>query len=302
VRVQPIHVDDVVRGIGSLLARDRFEGEMLELGGPRPMPFREFLQLIQTALRGAPGKITSVPLAPIRFGLAAIEPVLRPLMPVTAGQLSVFANDSIASENWLLADLRAGMPSTEEMIAALVGTGGEGSGGKTREVKPQRQVTPLSEGSQRVLKSECRSLTAYLVGVPPSAYVEERYAMAAQVHGLAQDEEFSCFDRATLKVARGGRLFARCADAYCALFRRGGALRRKLVLLAAILEHVAPSSEAFDRVAPSNAVRAVLSLAVYGLISVVSLLLGAAVLLPASVICWIATRTAGSDVHARQAQ
>ena len=85
-------------------------------------------------------------------------------------------------------------------------------------------------------------------------------------------------------------------------FARNGALRRKLVLLAAILEHVAPTNEAFDRTNSSGAARAVLSLAAYGLTSAVSLLLGATVLLPAGVLCWIATRTVGSDAHARQAQ
>lgn len=302
VRVQPVHVDDVVRGIECLLARDRFEGEVLELGGPRPMPFREFLQLIQSALRGAPGKVINVPLAPIRFGLAAIEPVLRPLMPVTAGQLSVFANDSVASENWLLAELRAGMPSIEETIAALVVAGSNGNGSNTPAPKPKRQASPLPERSQRVLDEECRLFATYLVGQPSSAYVEEQYAMAAQAHGLAHDEDFSCFDRAALKFARRGRMFARWADAYCAFFCRNGSLRRKLVLLAAILEHVAPTNEAFDRADPSNAARTFLSLAAYGLISAVSLLLGAAVLLPASVLCWIATRVVSSDVRARQGQ
>jgi nucleoside-diphosphate-sugar epimerase len=306
VRVQPVHVDDVVRGLEHLLARDRFDGDVLELGGPRPMPFREFLQLIQSALRGVPGRITSIPLAPIRLGLAAIEPVLRPLMPVTAGQLSVFANDSVASENWLLAELRAGMPTTEETIAALVAAGGRGDDpktqAKTQASKPPRQTKPLSESSQRVLVEECRTFAAYLVGGPSSAYIEERYALATQAHGLAHDEEFSCFDRAALRVARRGRIFARWADAYCAFFARNGALRRKLVLLAAILEHVAPTNEAFDRTNSSGAARAVLSLAAYGLTSAVSLLLGAAVLLPAGVLCWIATRTVGSDAHARQAQ
>jgi len=184
VRVQPVHVDDVVRGLEHLLARDRFDGDVLELGGPRPMPFREFLQLIQSALRGVPGRITSIPLAPIRLGLAAIEPVLRPLMPVTAGQLSVFANDSVASENWLLAELRAGMPTTEETIAALVAAGGRGDDpktqAKTQASKPPRQTKPLSESSQRVLVEECRTFAAYLVGGPSSAYIEERYALAAR--------------------------------------------------------------------------------------------------------------------------
>jgi len=125
---------------------------------------------------------------------------------------------------------------------------------------------------------------------------------AAATHGLASDEEFSCFDRATLKLARSGRMFGRWADAYCALFHRAGALRRKLVVLAAILEHVAPTSEAFDRVEPRALASMVLSLAAYGLISAVSLLLGAVVLAPASVLCWMATRSETSGLSTGQTQ
>ena len=105
VLVQPIHVNDVVRGIELLLESGNFRGEVLELGGPRPLPFREFLGLIQEALRGEPGRIIRVPIAPIRALLAAMEPALRQQMPVTAGQLAVFANDSVPSGNWLLAQL-----------------------------------------------------------------------------------------------------------------------------------------------------------------------------------------------------
>jgi nucleoside-diphosphate-sugar epimerase len=267
--IQPIHVDDVVRGIERLLTCERFEGETLELGGPRPIQFRAFLQVVQQAVRGAPGKIINVPLAPIRIALAAIEPVLRPLMPVTAGQLAIFANDSVASENWLISELRSSMSSTEETVAALVRV----------------------EGTPRIEK-ECQTFSTYLVGQAPSAYITERYAIAAQRHGLARDSEFSCFDRATLKMARGGRLLARWADAYCALFHPKGVLRRKLVLLAAILEHVAPTSDIFDRTESSNATRTGLALVGYGAASALSLLLGALVLLPAKIFCEIRRRKA----------
>jgi NADH dehydrogenase len=302
VRVQPVHAEDVVRGIELLLASDRFEGEVLELGGPRPLPFREFLQLIQSALRGAPGRVIRVPLGPIRALLAAMEPAVRPLMPVTAGQLAVFANDSVASENWLLALLRPGMASTEETIAGLVemAKSGAGSGKSTSPQKQPRR--PMSDSAERVLTAECRSLSAYLTGAPPSRYIEEQYTRAAHAHGLAFDEDFSCFDRATVRLARSSRVFARCADAYCALFHRAGALRRKLVVLAAILEHVAPTSEAFDRVEPRSVASTVLSLAAYGLMSTVSLLLGALVLAPASVLCWMATRSESSSIGTGQTQ
>ena len=299
VRVQPIHVDDVVRGIQRLLACDRFEGEVLELGGPRPMAFREFLELVQLALRGTPGRIVNVPLAPIRFGLAMLEPALRPWMPATAGQLALFANDSVASENWLLAELRDSMPSTQEIIAELINPAGRGGKTETPALHPVGRESLPSESSQRVLEKECRLFTAYLIGQPPSVYVVEQYARAARVHNLAQDKDFPCLDRATLKIARRGRVFARWIDAYCALFRRGGALRRKLVLLSAILEHVAPASDNFDRVPPSGAVQTILAVTGYGIKFALSLLMGALLMVPTILFCWIATRTAPSGFQAR---
>jgi hypothetical protein len=97
-------------------------------------------------------------------------------------------------------------------------------------------------------------------------------------------------------------MLARSADAYCAIFHRRGALRRKLIVLAAILEHVAPTSEVFDRVEPRHVAFTALSLVRYGWMSAVSLLLGALILLPASIFCWMATRSIGSGIRARQAQ
>jgi hypothetical protein len=210
-------------------------------------------------------------------------------MPVTAGQLALFANDSTAAENWLLAALRPDMPSTEAMVEALVEAGdADAEKGRPDSRQPRRHRRTMSVGSRRVLEEECRTYAAYLLGTAPGAYVREQYVRAAYAHDLALDEDFTRFDRITLAVARKGRPFARCADAYCALFHPRGALRRKLIVLAAILEHVAPTSEAFDRTSPKPAALAVLSLAAYSSIFAVSLLLGAVVLAPASVLCWIA--------------
>lgn len=299
VRVQPIHVDDVVRGIERLLVGDRFKGEVLELGGPRPMAFREFLELVQLALRGTPGRIINVPLAPIRFGLAMLEPALRPWMPATAGQLALFANDSVPSENWLLAELRDGMQSTQETIAELVNPAGRGGQTETSALPPVEGKPFPPESSQQALEKECRLFAAYLIGQTPSGYVVEQYARAARVHGLAQDKDFPCLDRATVKIARCGRVFARWIDAYCALFRRGGALRRKLVLLSAILEHVAPASDNFDRVPPSGAFQTILAVTGYGVKFVLSLLMGTLLMVPTILFCWIATHTASSNSQAR---
>lgn len=262
------------------------------------MAFREFLELVQRALRGTPGRIVTVPLAPIRFGLAMLEPALRPWMPVTAGQLALFANDSVASENWLLAELRAGMPSTQETIAELINSGRKGKG-ETPALHSVRGEALLSESSQHILERECRLFAAYLIGQTPSAYVVEQYVRAARVHNLAQDKDFPCLDRTALKIARRGGVFARWIDAYCALFRPGGALRRKLVLLSAILEHVAPASDHFDRVPPGSAVQTILVVTGYGIKFVLSLVMGVLLMVPAVLFCRIAARAASSSFQAR---
>ncbi|MFN3746386.1 MAG: NAD-dependent epimerase/dehydratase family protein [Hyphomicrobiaceae bacterium] len=300
VSVQPIHVDDVVRGIMLLLESEHFTGEVLELGGPQPIPFRTFLKLTQQALRDKPGKLLRIPLAPVRTLLAALEPVARPVMPVTAGQLAVFANDSVAADNWLQATLWKAMPSIEELITRLVDDGRSRDGNASiggPQIRPE--MRPMTDQVKRALRDECRALTAYLLGTTPSAYIEEQYAKAVHVHALAFDEDFSCFDRTTVDLARRGRLLARSADAYCGLLHRRGVLRRKLIVLAAILEHAAPTNAAFDRVTPRPVALTILSICTYGVVATVSLALGATILVPAKLICAMMAR---SGLRVRSAQ
>jgi uncharacterized protein YbjT (DUF2867 family) len=145
--IAPINVHDVARALEVLLESGRLEGETLDVGGPDAMYFREFLEMIQDALHGKPGRIVNMPLGLIRAPLALIEPIARPLMPVTAGQLAVFANDSVPAENWLLARIRADMPSTRDMISALLAPG-KGPTARTRAAPPRivsrRRPTPGS--------------------------------------------------------------------------------------------------------------------------------------------------------------
>jgi hypothetical protein len=300
--IQPVRADDVVRGIEVILSSGRFYGEVLELGGPRPLPLRAFIEIVQNDIRGERGgRVLRVPfLGPIRFMLAILEPLLRPLMPVTAGQLAIFANDSTARDNSLLSQLRSSMPSIEETVAALVNSSVDrGDPNGQRPGPPEsRQIT---NDTLAMLRGECRVFCTYLVGMTNTLYIEEQYAKACHARGLAFDDRFGCLDRASVWLARRGRWLAHWADAYCAIFHRSGVLRRKLVVLAAILEHVSPTSEAFDQVPPRSTAHSALSIALYGCSSGVALLLGSVVLLPTSLICWIAGWQARAGVRADQA-
>ena len=85
-----------------------------------PISFADFMRAIHQAYYGKEPRFVSFPLAPVRSLLAFMEPVLRPLLPVTAGQLALFANNSTASPNWLHDMLKERMHSVEATIAMLV--------------------------------------------------------------------------------------------------------------------------------------------------------------------------------------
>ena len=110
VSVQPVHVNDVARAIEIVLEASRFEGETLDVGGSDPESFADFLNAVRRATIGTPGRVMRVPLGPVRSLLAAAEPVARSVLPVTAGQLALFANDSTAKPSWLMSRLRPRMP------------------------------------------------------------------------------------------------------------------------------------------------------------------------------------------------
>jgi hypothetical protein len=90
------------------------------------------------------------------------------------------------------------------------------------------------------LGAECRAFARYLAGQDPSAYVLAWYQRIAA--SAADEAPPVLIDRVSLALARRGSLPARCADAYARVFRPYGLLRRRLVLLLAILENSPPSS------------------------------------------------------------
>jgi nucleoside-diphosphate-sugar epimerase len=289
VMIAPINVHDVARALEVLLESGRLEGEILDVGGPDAMYFREFLEMIQGALHGKPGRIVNMPLGLVRAPLSLIEPMARPLMPVTAGQLAVFANDSVPAENWLLARIRADMPSTRDTISALLAPGQGADGPRTRAAPPRMRQPPATDARQ-LIEKECKTFATYMTGKSPSQYVTEQYAAAVLAHGLASDEDLSCFDRVALRLARSGSAFTRSSDAFCSIFARRGVLRRKLIVLAAILESVAPTNEALDRVPSRSVTGTVASLIGCGAAFAVSFILGATILLPAAALCRVVGR------------
>jgi uncharacterized protein YbjT (DUF2867 family) len=254
VQVQPVGVADVARAIAHLLEADRFEGETLDLGGREVLSMRDFLiRLRQAAGKGAP-RFLPVPLKPLLFVLAALEPFARPVLPATAGQMSLFGNDSTARPNWLMERLAPTMASLETLLAP----GGHGGGPADRE---------------------CDLFTRYLIGQPATAEVRRHYARALAGRGLA-DPPPARFDRLLLGLAGRGGAGTALVDAYTAFFDRGAPVRRRLVLLMAILENTPEGAAAFDPVPERGAVRAAARLLWHGFAGGLTLLAAAVLLLP----------------------
>jgi nucleoside-diphosphate-sugar epimerase len=275
VQLQPIDVDDLVQGVELVLSEGRFRGEALDLGGPSPISFADFMRAIHQAFYGKEPRFISFPLAPVRGLLAFMEPVLRPILPVTAGQLALFANDSTGAPNWLHNRLKRRMHSAEGTIANLVAPekaslndGADGS-------------TAVASCDLVTIDSECDVFSRYLVSEPPTDSIRRQYQMAILARDLATETELTAFDRRTLGLARRNIFFTRVADAYCAIFHRHGVLRRKLILLLAILEHGPPTATRFDQPTIRGAICVATNLLLLGVSFSLLLLFGIFLLSPA---------------------
>ena len=117
VVVQPIDVDDLARCLAELMGRERLGGELLELGGPETLSFEALLRRAHRALRGRDARVVHLPLGPIHGLLRAVEGPLRPVLPVTAGQLTAFRFDSDAAPNALAAAREGEMLGVDAMLA-----------------------------------------------------------------------------------------------------------------------------------------------------------------------------------------
>jgi hypothetical protein len=132
--------------------------------------------------------------------------------------------------------------------------------------------------SDRALAREAEVFTRYLAGRAPTTYVGDRYADAHRVmQGLVAANGH---ERWLLSVARTGPAGCRIADAWGRHAAPASPLRRKLVLLLAILEVSPPFAGVLDRPTGSPAAQWA-GMVASGMVSVLALLAGVVVFLPA---------------------
>lgn len=263
VQVQPIHVDDLAAFLADAVEHDWFDGRVVDAGGPDVVSMAALIGAIRASAGRSSGPVVRVPLPPIRAALRmAAAAGLGERLPVTVGQLSSFDNDGVVV---------SAPPSTwrpSRGLATMVAP----AAAVTPEVRPDSAAEDSS------LDRECRVFTRHVLGVEPDVYVRAQYRAAHRaVPSLAPST--GAFDTALVRIARLSPFFAALADGYAVLFLPACRLRRKLVMLAAILESYGPTSRRID--APVDGRwRAALYLVGAGLRGVGFALLGAVVLTP----------------------
>lgn len=131
---------------------------------------------------------------------------------------------------------------------------------------------------------ECRIFSRYLTGRLPDEYISRKYAEAFEPGRLLSRETGSSFENLLLRLAVIHPLGTRAVDVYSRFFRSDSVARKRLVLLLAILESWAPTSDSLDDIDHVGKVSFVSGLIIHGLISGILLFLTVPVLLPAQLI------------------
>jgi hypothetical protein len=232
--VQPVFVDDLADCLVALCEEEKdFDGRTIEIGGPEMLSIEDLLLRIRRREGKEAASVLHLPAGPIAACLGWLEGFLRPLLPLTAGQLCSFTNNGTSAPDSWVALRQTRMKGVDEMLGLAID-----------------QIDQLGR--------ECRTYTRYLIGQVPSAYVIEKYRNFHQQSEtpLALDR----FDRFLIGVSARTPFWARLADSYASLLRKNSGVRKKLILTLALLECTSPSFETLDRVPAGGPVSAALRL------------------------------------------
>ncbi len=258
-RVQPIDVDDLADFLMMTVQDESLDGETIEFGGPEVVQIGDLLSKIHGSLNGGNRpKLMHIPMALIRPLTAAAETVAYSLTPITVGQLATFRFEGTAAANQIYERELPRLRSIDQMLA--------------------RSFAGEISGQQAKLRRECCIFSCYLSGAEPGAYITEKYLDAHRK--LAAVTPAGGFDALLVNLAAISPLFTRVADSYARLFAPTSALRKKLVLMLALLESSTASEHFVEKVDTGG--KAVLSLMLlgHGLRFIACLAAGVAILTP----------------------
>ena len=115
------------------------------------------------------------------------------------------------------------------------------------------------------LDAECRAFCRYLAHRTPPSSVIEKYRAAHTAGVVEPPGGSSAFDRGVVSLARRSTLLTRALDARARILAPGSLLRRKLVLVLALLECTAETVDDVDAVTHTSRAGLFAHLVVLGL-------------------------------------
>jgi hypothetical protein len=132
--------------------------------------------------------------------------------------------------------------------------------------------------NEHLMEAECKVFTRYLLGCQPAPYVVRKYADAHKVSPAFS--QGSRFDDFLVRVASVHPMLTKLADSHARMFVATGLLRKKLVLLLAILETSGPSYHLMDATDRGGKAALLARLLVRGAFFGLNVIAGAIVFLP----------------------
>jgi len=123
IDIQPVDVDDLARQLLQITDDNRFNNEVLEMGGPEALSMDDFVRRIHRQLKGDEARILHLPLGMILGPLRLAEKLLpASLLPVASGQFASFNNAGTAKSNDFFEANSADMKTVGDMLELLAGT------------------------------------------------------------------------------------------------------------------------------------------------------------------------------------
>ncbi len=271
VKIQPVHIDDLVNCILLAIQTSDLQGRTVTVAGSEQITLEAFIKALHIQAGGKKFRVIHLPVGPIRKILLMLESRYLRYMPITAGQLCTFTNDGIADTNPCINASEGKLKDVNEMI--------------------RLSLTPVEQSGRtsEELKKECVILTNYLIGRDPDDYVQKKYVHAHRARKLERDADL--LDRVLVKAATSSAFFQKLADAYTGIVYRSALLRKKLLLLVAIMECCDSTYREVDKMNKRSAAPIFIQLTQKGIIYFVRLIIAIIVFSPFKLLSVLTTGT-----------
>ncbi len=132
----------------------------------------------------------------------------------------------------------------------------------------------------KFLDQECIAFSNYLINQEPNSYVMDKYREAHRASETLRNLKPDPFDSLLLNLCRMSGVTAKLVDSYSSLFLRRSVVRKKMVVLLAILESCAPTYTIFDTTDPGGILTHLARMIAQGFMFCVSVVLAMVLLMP----------------------